>query len=153
MIGCASNRRPKNINCVSLTLTISDTQFFMATKTLYSIFESGAYPKVSELYDSLGIEETQFSSMRKAISALKKQPDYIVAEFEYGYGNNYAGVNISNLDVMLYSLQKYSPDTKVIVLVDKNEFQYVDKLNDIISLHDVFKYPVTTLQLQDSLKR
>lgn len=125
----------------------------MASKTLYSIFESGAYPKFSELYDSLGIEETQFSSMRKAISALKKQPDYIVAEFEYGYGNNYAGVNISNLDVMLYSLQKYSPETKVIILVDKSELQYVDKLNDIITLHDTFKFPINKKQLQDSLTR
>ena len=123
----------------------------MASKTLYSIFESGAYPKFSELYDSLGIEETQFSSMRKAISALKKQPDYIVAEFEYGYGNNYAGVNISNLDVMLYSLQKYSPQTKVIVLVDKSEFQYVDKLNDIIMLHDILKYPVNMNSLKQVL--
>lgn len=123
----------------------------MASKTLYSIFESGAYPKFSELYDSLGITETQFSSMRKAISALKKQPDYIVAEFEYGYGNNYAGVNISNLDVMLYSLQKYSPHTKVIVLVDKSEFKYVDKLNNIIVLQDILKYPVNKEQIKKAL--
>ena len=123
----------------------------MASKTLYSIFESGAHPKFSELYDSLDIEETQFSSMRKAISALKKQPDYIVAEFEYGYGNNYAGVNISNLDVMLYSLQKYSPETKVIVLVDKSEFQYVDKLNEIINLKDILKYPVNKEQLRQAI--
>ena len=92
--------------------------------------------------------------MRKAIAALKKQqPDFIVAEFFYGYGNNYAGVNISNLDVLLYSLQKYSAATKVIVLVDKSEFQYVDKLNDIIKLHDIFKFPVNKKQLQDSLTR
>ena len=123
----------------------------MASKTLYSIFESGAYPKFSELYASLGIEEVQFSSMRKAISALKKQPDYIVAEFEYGYGNNYAGVNISNLDVMLYSLQKYSPETQVIVLVDKSEYQYVDKLNEIIKLKDILKYPVNNEQLRNAL--
>ena len=123
----------------------------MASKTLYSIFESGAYPKASELYDSLGIEETQFRSMRKAISALKNKPDYIVAEFEYGYGNNYAGVNISNLDVMLYSLQKYSPETQVIVLVDKSEFQYVDKLNEIIRLKDILKHPLNIKQLRKAL--
>ena len=90
--------------------------------------------------------------MRKAIAALKKQqPDYIVAEFFYGYGNNYAGVNISNLDVLLYSLQKYSAHTKVIVLVDKEEYKYVDKLNNIIKLHDVFKFPVSKDQLLKSL--
>ena len=92
--------------------------------------------------------------MRKAIAALKKQqPDFIVAEFFYGYGNNYAGVNISNLDVLLYSLQKYSEHTKVIVLVDKNEFSYVDKLNNIIKLHDVLKLPINRESLQESLLR
>ncbi len=92
--------------------------------------------------------------MRKAIAALKKQqPDFIVAEFFYGYGNNYAGVNISNLDVLLYSLQKYSAQTKVIVLVDKDEFKHVDKLNEIIKLHDVFKFPVSKEQLRESLIR
>ena len=92
--------------------------------------------------------------MRKAISTLKKQqPDFIVAEFFYGYGNNYAGVNISNLDVLLYSLQKYSAQTKVIVMVDKSEYKYVDKLNNIIKLHDVIKLPINKEQLQNSLIR
>ena len=92
--------------------------------------------------------------MRKAISTLKKQqPDFIVAEFFYGYGNNYAGVNISNLDVLLYSLQKYSAHTKVIVMVDKSEFKYVDKLNSIIKLHDIIKLPINKEQLQNSLIR
>ena len=126
----------------------------MTTKTLFSIIESSAHPNFSELYHSLAIEEIKINSMRKAIAALKKQqPDFIVAEFFYGYGNNYAGVNISNLDVLLYSLQKYSADTKVIVLVDKSEFKYVDKLNKIILLHDILKFPISTKQLQESLAR
>jgi len=126
----------------------------MTTKTLFSIIESSAHPNFTELYNTLGIQENKISSMRKAIAALKKQqPDFIVAEFFYGYGNNYAGVNISNLDVLLYSLQKYSAQTKVIVLVDKDELQYVDKLNEIIKLHDVFKFPVNNKQLEKSLIR
>ena len=123
-------------------------------KTLFSIIESSGHPNASELYESLGIKETKITSMRKAIAALKKQqPDYIVAEFFYGYGNNYAGVNISNLDVLLYSLQKYSEHTRVIVLVDKSEFKYVDKLNEIIGLHDILKFPINKEQLQKSLTR
>ena len=121
-------------------------------KTLFSIIESPSHPDFSALYRELDIQETRLPSMRKAIASLKKQrPDFIVAEFVYGYGNNYAGVNISNLDVMLYSLQKYSTDTKVIVLVEKNEFQYVDKLNEIIRLHDILKFPVTNTQMRESL--
>ncbi len=126
----------------------------MSEKTLFSIIESSAHPNFTTLYNSLSIQESKISSMRKAIATLKKQqPDFIVAEFFYGYGNNYAGVNISNLDVLLYSLQKYSADTRVIVLVDKDEFQYVNKLNEIIKLHDIFKYPVNKEQLQKSLTR
>ena len=118
-------------------------------KTLFSIIESSGHPNASELYNSLGIKETKITSMRKAIATLKKQqPDFIVAEFFYGYGNNYAGVNISNLDVLLYSLQKYSEHTKVIVLVDKSEFKYVDKLNEIIRLHDILKFPINIDRLQ-----
>ena len=126
----------------------------MSAKTLFSIIESSSHPNFSALYDSLDIMESKINSMRKAIAALKKQqPDYIVAEFFYGYGNNYAGVNISNLDVLLYSLQKYSSQTRVIVLVDKSEFQHVDKLNKIIKLHDILKFPINKAQLRDSLIR
>jgi len=132
----------------------SQDTVFMANKTLLSIIESSAHPNFTELYNSLGIQENKVNSMRKAIASLKKQqPDFIVAEFFYGYGNNYAGVNISNLDVLLYSLQKYSAQTKVIALVDKDEFKYVDKLNKIIELHDVFKLPVSKKQIQGSLIR
>jgi hypothetical protein len=126
----------------------------MATPTLFSIIESSGHPNASELYRSIGVEETKINSMRKAIAAIKKQPpDFIVAEFFYGYGNNYAGVNISNLDVMLYSMQKYAPDTKVIVLVHPDEFKYVGKLNKIIKLHDILKQQVNPKQLHESLTR
>ena len=78
-------------------------------------------------------------------------PDYIAAEFFYGYGNNYAGVNLSNLDVMLYSLQRYSPNTKVIVFVDKSEREFVDKLEDILPLYAVFVMPVDQGKLIQAL--
>ncbi len=112
--------------------------------TLLSIIESAAHPNFTGTYKQLGITETKLNSMRKALASLKSQQcDYIVAEFFYGYGNNYAGVNISNLDVMLYSLQKYSPETRVIVLVDKSEREYVDKLNEIFPIHAVLQYPMS----------
>lgn len=121
-------------------------------KQLFSIIESPRHPDFIQLYQQLDIEEHCFNAMRKVIKQLKSsQPDYIVAEFFYGYGNNYAGVNISNLDVMLYSLQKYSPTTKVIVLVDKKERQYVDKLNDIIPLQAVLVRPFSAKMMREAL--
>jgi len=121
----------------------------MADKILFSIIESATHPDFSQLYKKLGLQEQRLFSARKVISAMKKQPpDIVVAEFFYGYGNNYAGVNISNLDVMLYSLQKFSKDARVIVLVDKSERQYVDKLNEVFPLHAVLTLPVQESQIE-----
>jgi len=121
----------------------------MPDKILFSIIESATHPDFSRLYKKLGLREERLFSARKAINAMKKQPpDFVVAEFFYGYGNNYAGVNISNLDVMLYSLQKFSADARVIVLVDKSERQYVDKLNEIFPLTAVLSLPVQEAQVE-----
>lgn len=74
-----------------------------------------------------------------------------MAEFQYGYGNNYAGVNVSNLDVFLASLQKYAPGAKVIVLVSKAERQYVDKLAQLFPLDTVLTTPVLAGQIESCL--
>ncbi|WP_456375438.1 hypothetical protein [Thiolapillus sp.] len=111
-------------------------------RLIYSIIETAAHPSFSDLYRRLGIQEKRFSNMRKVMAALKKQaPDYIVAEFIYGYSNNYAGVNISNLDVLLYALQKYAPDCRIIVLCSKEECPMTEKLKDIFPLHGVLPMP------------
>ncbi len=126
----------------------------MSKKVLYSIIESPLHPNFIDLYQSLNIENVQFGSMRKAISHLKKQkPDYVVAEFFYGYGNNYAGVNVSNLDVFLHSLQKYAPDAKVIVMVEKEELKHVAKLANLFTLHAVLKHPVSSQAMTEVLEQ
>jgi len=121
----------------------------MSSATLFSIIESPLHPDFSEVYRRSGIREVKLGSTRKAISELKKQtPDYVVAEFFYGYGNNYAGVNISNLDVFLYSLQRYAPQARVVVMVDKSERQYVDKLQELFSLHAILQHPVSDAEIE-----
>ncbi len=124
----------------------------MSQKVLFSIIESPLHPNLVDLYHSLNIENVQFNSMRKAISHLKKQqPDFVVADFLYGYGNNYAGVNVSNLDVFLHSLQKYAPEAKVIVMVEKEELKHVSKLVDLFTLHAVLQYPVSKQAMTEML--
>ena len=118
---------------------------------LFSIVESPLHPDFSALYRRLGLREVRLGSMRKAISALKSRtPDIVVAEFMYGYGNNYAGVNVSNLDVFLYSLQKYSRDSAIIVMADKREVQYVDKLKALFPIQAVLQHPVASLSWRTS---
>lgn len=124
----------------------------MSKQKLFSIIESPLHPDFSALYKRLNIEESKFSSMRKAIAALKTQtPDLVVAEFMYGYGNNYAGVNVCNLDVFLYSLQKYSASSRIIVLVEKREYPHVEKLAALFPLHAVLQYPVREQDIESCL--
>ena len=107
--------------------------------TILSVIESPTHPKLSSLYKQMEAREIKVNSSRNAIKALKTyKPDFIVAEFFYGYGNNYAGVNVSNLDVLLSALPKYSPDTKTIVFVMKDEAQFISKLNDLYPLEGAF---------------
>lgn len=125
----------------------------MPAKTVISIIESPAHPDFSALYRRLDLQEQRATSIRKAIALLKRcKPDFVVAEFFYGYGNNYAGVNVSNLDVFLASLQKYAPDARVIVMVDKSEQQYIGKLQALFPVHAVHPHPLTEQQLEQELR-
>ena len=116
---------------------------------LYSVIESPAHPNLTSLYRRLDIEELKFNSIRKAIGHLKKcPPDWLVADFSYGYANNYAGVNVSNLDVLLASLRRYAPEAQVVILVEKAELQYVDKLKALFAVHAALPYPVRAEQME-----
>jgi len=121
---------------------------------LYSIIASPLHKDYSRIYSSMNIRSYFFSSVRKAIQFLKKEkPDYIVADFIYGYGSNYAGVNVSNLDVFLHSLQKEAPDAKVIIFAEKTELTFVEKLTELFDIHQVFTYPVLADELRNALER
>ncbi|MCU7803169.1 MAG: hypothetical protein KZQ96_08235 [Candidatus Thiodiazotropha sp. (ex Lucinoma borealis)] len=121
----------------------------MSIPVVYSIIESSSHPDFSQLYAELKLHVMQFRQMRRAMAELKRtSPDYVVAEFFYGYANNYAGVNISNLDVLLFSLQRYAPQAKVIVLVEKSEHKYVQQLNGIFPVRAVLTQPVQAEDLR-----
>ena len=126
----------------------------MSDLILYSLVESSTHPNFSSLYKRLGIKENKLTSGRKAMSQIKKKaPDVIVAEFFYGYGNNYAGINISNLDVMLYSLQKYAPACKLLIFVSPAEAKHVPKLNDIFPIYAILQQPVGEANMQKVLEQ
>ncbi|MCU7815083.1 MAG: hypothetical protein KZQ81_07715 [Candidatus Thiodiazotropha sp. (ex Rostrolucina anterorostrata)] len=121
----------------------------MSIPVIYSIIESSSHPDFSQLYAELKLQVMRFRQMRRAMAELKRtSPDYVVAEFFYGYANNYAGVNISNLDVLLFSLQRYAPQAKVIVLVEKSEHKYVQQLNGIFPVRAVLTQPVQAEDLR-----
>ena len=121
----------------------------MPGRVLFSIIESPMHPDFSRLYRRLDIRELRLGSMRKAIRQVKKdRPDFVVAEFFYGFGKNYAGVNVSNLDVVLYSLLKAAPAARTIVMVDKSQRQYIDRLTAILPVHTVLQHPVSEQDIE-----
>ena len=127
----------------------------MSKIDIISIVESSMHPNFSELYPENGLQELKVNSIRKAIAHLKKQsPSFVVAEFFYAYSTNYSGVHKSNLEVLLISLRKYSPGTRVIVLVDKQERQFVEVLQAVdFPLHAVLPHPVERVRMMDVLGR
>jgi len=123
-------------------------------RTLLSIVESPQHPQFSPLYAKFNFLELKVASQRKAMMVVKKTPpDWLVAEFFYGYANNYAGINMSNLDVLLYALQRYAPKVKLVILVQKDERQYVDKLSTIFPIHAILTQPVSEAEMLALLEK
>jgi len=125
----------------------------MSGSIVYSIIESPFHPDLEDVYSRFGLQEIKFNSMRKAIGHLKKQlPDLIVADFVYGYGSNYAGANVCNLDVFLRSLEPFGKDYKMIVFVDKEEQEFVEKLHQLFPISTALLNPVKPEHMQTVLK-
>ena len=124
----------------------------MPRPLLYDIIESPAHPDLGGICERLGYERLSFSTQRKALSQMKRQPpDLLVADFFYGYGNNYAGANVSNLDVLLRSLQRFAPEARVVVIADRNEAPHVDKLAALFELHAVVVLPADEARLAEAI--
>jgi hypothetical protein len=108
---------------------------------LFSLVESPLHPRLGHLYQQLGITEESFGSARKLQKALQQQkPDFFVGDFIFGYANNYAGTNLSNLDVTLATMQSVAPEVKVIVLVQPNEEAHARRLAELFPIHAILKY-------------
>ena len=125
----------------------------MSSSIVVTVVESPFFPDFSDLYQHKGLLESRVDSIRKAISLIKKQPAaYIVVEFFYAYSTNYSGIYKSNIEVLLVSLRKYSPNTKVIVLSKKSEIKFINVLEAVdYPLHGVLQLPVTSLAPMEEL--
>ncbi|OYW39433.1 MAG: hypothetical protein B7Z35_04280 [Hydrogenophilales bacterium 12-61-10] len=120
--------------------------------TLFSLIESPFPPDFNALYQKLGIVAERFDTARNLHRALQKQPpDFFVGEFVYGWGNNYAGANVSNLDVTVRTLQRFAPQAKVIVFMQAREEPHIGKLLELFPIHAVLTYPVSEQQMQAAL--
>ena len=71
-----------------------------------------------------------------------------MGEFVYGWGNDYAGATVSNLDVTLRTLQAAAPQAKIIVVMQPGEAPHIGKLLDLFAVDAVLKFPVTADEMR-----
>lgn len=122
-------------------------------KTLYALAASPFSPHFPDLYRELDIVGERFDSARNLHRALQKQaPDFFVGEFIYGWGNDYAGATVSNLDVSLRTLQATAPQAKIIVVMQPSQAPHIGKLQELFPVHAVLKYPVSEEQMRAVLQ-
>ncbi len=122
-------------------------------KTLFTLIHSPLPSDLANLYQELGIVAERFDSARNLHRALqKKAPDFFVGEFVYGWGNDYAGATVSNLDVTLRTLQAAAPQAKIIVVMQPGEALHIGKLLELFTIDAVLKYPVTAEEMRAVLQ-
>ncbi len=120
---------------------------------LYTLVNSPLDCRFPDLHRELGIEEERFDSARNLHRALKqRRPDYFIGEFVYGWGNNYAGANVSNLDVTLRTLQPIAPQTKLIIVMRPSEAAQIGKLLELFKVHAVLTYPLGEQAMREALQ-
>jgi len=116
---------------------------------LYTLIGSPLACRFPDLYQELGIEVERFDSARNLHRALKQRlPDYFVGEFVYGWGNNYAGANVSNLDVTIRTLQAVAPRAKIIIVMQPGEEAHIGKLLELFPVHAVLTYPIDEARMR-----
>jgi hypothetical protein len=120
---------------------------------LYTLVESPLACRFPDLYRELGIEEERFPSARHLHRALKqRRPDFFLGEFVYGWGNNYAGANVSNLDVTLRTLQPVVPDARILIVMQPSQAPHIGKLLELFPVHAVLTHPVDEAQMRAALQ-
>ncbi|MCK9532191.1 MAG: hypothetical protein M0R77_16760 [Gammaproteobacteria bacterium] len=121
----------------------------MDRSTILTFPATLGFPRHAALFARLGLQEIAVDSLRRAIAAIKRTPpDFILAEFVYAWGNNYASCHISNLDSLLASLPKYAPRARVIILAQPGEMEYAQRLGEVYPLHGIAPLSVAEHDLE-----
>jgi hypothetical protein len=126
----------------------------MRPPLLLDIVESPLHPDLDSVCRELGIRREVFTLQRKAMQRLKRAaPDVVAADFFYGYGNNYAGANVSNLDVLLRSAERFAPAARLLIFVEPAQGAHLPHLEALFRLDAVVTLPVDATGLADRLRR
>ncbi|OOZ37484.1 hypothetical protein [Solemya velesiana gill symbiont] len=120
-------------------------------KIILSIVEMGGYPDFAPLFRSLGYQPGKLHAIRKAQSWLKKnKPAVVVSEFHF---DPELRDRMSNLESLMATLQRYAPDAKVIVFIDKNHRDRLEKVQARYNVFGALGYPIDEESLKALLQK
>ncbi len=112
----------------------------MKDRELLAVVEFGGYPNFTPLYQRHGYQVEMVNSVRKAQAWLKTHtPEVVVTEFNFDAEFR---DRMSNIESLMATLQKYSPESRVIVLYDPNHQYRLDKVQQRYPLFGVCTFPV-----------
>lgn len=122
----------------------------MAERQLLGVIEFGGYPNFTALYQRVGFQVTLVTSVRKALSQIKKTPpDVVVAEFNF---QSDFRDRSSSLETLMAPLGRL-PDTKVIVFYEKdNEDKFEQRFHSLFEVHAALSYPIDEQALEAALR-
>ena len=116
---------------------------------LLSIIEIGGYPDFTSLYQELGYQTQSVSSVRKAMSSMKKQaPDVIVAEFNF---QSDFRDRTSNLETLLATVRAQYPTCKVIALYETEFAPAFARLQQTYPIDYALQFPVSHGDMRTAL--
>ncbi|MBD3609703.1 MAG: hypothetical protein HUJ30_04055 [Gammaproteobacteria bacterium] len=120
----------------------------MADKSLLVIIELGGYPNFSPLYERYGFAVEQVTSMRKALSLLKKN-NYHAVVCEFNFQSDFRD-RTSSLESMMAVLQ-CKPDTRIVVFYEKEYEHQYEKVRSRFPIHASLAFPIDENELEENI--
>jgi|TARA_B110000240_G_C13401104_1_gene411010 DNA integrity scanning protein DisA with diadenylate cyclase activity len=119
-------------------------------KLLLAVIELGGYPDFRDLYQQFGYEVVIESSMRKALSLLKKKKvDVIVAEFNYQHTFR---DRLSSLESII-AVAQTNQQIEFIVLYEKEFENHLDKLRRQFNFSAEVAFPIDEKKMTHALEK
>ena len=117
-------------------------------KSLLAIIELGGYPNLMPVYQRLGFDADLVTTQRKAKAWLKKkQPDVIVAE--YNFQTDFRDRS-SNLETLAAVLQRY-PGVRLLVLYPPEHEASFRQFREHHAVWKAIPFPVTEQKIEQAL--
>ncbi len=121
----------------------------MSKKLLLAVIELGGYPDFRSLYKQFGYEVVIESSVRKALSLLKKKKfDVIVAEFNYQHTFR---DRLSSLESII-AVAQTNTQIQFIVLFESEFDNHLEKLRGQFQFTAEIAFPVTEVKMREVLE-